>query len=297
MSCTNMHKYANYLTNRMPNSVLGPQNIIVSNTDDGPRFELAWQGSTLPEVPIRPHRRGTENFILEHDIGFYLSNHGGLEAIRCSTDPAANTVRGSGDHEYCYQNNIHGPQSSDIWSLGCVFMEFARWCLGHSEFSEVCQGRRPSPGQASADSEYQDIHPEKDRVHWPPTWAANVSLADTAEAELTCKAKQNEDIFVLALLPIIKKMLKPPGERPSAVQVDTMLKGALSKTASGPRLQVQQVIERMHDWKRSRFIRKLGLTNSKDRASGRRELTESEYITAMDAMNDRDYVSPNNPEA
>lgn len=296
ISCVITHPYANFRTNRTPNIVLEPQNVLVFNTDDGLCFELAWEGAISLEAPVQPLKRGVEHFILDHAIevcpaGCCGQSPVGLEAIERSQEPAAKIVPGSGDHEL-------GRQNIDVWSLGCIMMECAAWVVGHSEFIDGCEGGGLSPGKASADPGNQDIRPEKRRVHWPPLWAANYCLADAVEAELTRKARQDGDFVVLALLPIMKKMLSPPEERPRALQVDRMLREAISKIASEPRkeIPVGQVIEWIHDRKRSRFSRKLGFTNSMDRAPGPGELTERENIAALvGEMNDRHHVSPKYP--
>lgn len=295
ISCVTTHSYANFCTNRTVDVVLEPQNVLVSSTDDGFCFELAWEGAISLEVPVQPPKRRLGHFILdaieECPVGYYGKSADGLEAVERSQELAAKILPGSGDPEL-------GCQNSDIWSLACIFMEFAAWHLGHSEFINRCEGGGLSPGKASADPGNQDIRPEQRRIHWPPLWAANYCLADAVEAELTRKARQDGNFVVLALLPIIKKMLNPPEERPSALQVDRMLREAISKIASEPRKEISigQVIEWIHDRKGSPFIRKFGFTDSTDRASGPGQLTERDTMAALvDGMKDRHHVSPKYP--
>lgn len=296
ISCVTTRPYANFRTNRTLNIVLEPRNVLVSNTDDGLCFELAWEGAISLEVPVQPAKRRVGHFILDHAIEACPADccgqsPVGLEDVERSQELAAKIVPGSGDHEL-------GGQNSDLWSLGCIFMEAAAWAVGHSKFIDGCEGGGLSPGKASADPGHQDIRPEKRRVHWPPLWAANYNLADTVEAELTLKARQDGDFVVLALLPIIKKMLNPPEERPNALQVDRMLREAISKIASEPRkeISVEQVIEWINDRKRSPFIRKFVFTDSTNRTSVPGQLTERDTIAALvDGMKDRHHVSPKYP--
>ncbi|KAJ0108635.1 RNA-binding protein [Diaporthe amygdali] len=251
---------------RAPHMDIEPRNILVSTRNDRPHFKFA-------------------------TMGFEPSQEPTVKAAQRSAS------RRSQSFSPCAQ--------LDVWSLGCVFSEALAWSLGSSEFVHEFEYQRASTRKVSAGLELQDmLHEKRRRVHWPPLWAADGSMPEVMEAELKDKARQKGDVFAPALLPVIKQMLKPPEERPSAIEVYIWSMEALSKAASQPHKEVSvgEVIQWIHGRKKSCFLRRadclqelysFGRRSSKgfmDGQSGPGEITESEYIAARGRLKDREQV-------
>ncbi|KAL1851679.1 hypothetical protein Daus18300_012488 [Diaporthe australafricana] len=117
----------------------------------------------------------------------------------------------------------------------------------------------------------------------PPTHAL--------EAECREKARQKGDFFVPALLTISKQMLKPPQQRPNALQVHRGLVEALSKAASEPReeLSVGEILEWIHEHKTSHLRRMfVGFINPNNRTLGR--VGPASVVAALSGMKDREHI-------
>lgn len=168
----------------------------------------------------------------------------------------------------------------DIWSLGCVFLEFITW---------MCFGKEHRTG-LNTKRAYRRLNAPKEAIQtddwglWPSDSCVTLRrppqfllkclkaargdqhverefLTVTMEDKLRYRACERADVFTPAMLPIIRQMLAAPKERPSAIQVYEWSMAALSRVAAGEPQQsatVGRVLEWIDGRKKTSPLRRTG---------------------------------------
>jgi serine/threonine protein kinase len=139
--------------------------------------------------------------------------------------------------------NVHLPRSRkyDIWSLGCIFLEFAIWLLcGAKTIEEFAHARGVNPSSTESSVplyEVTDKASKAARVHQLVSWTIERMLCDDPR----CKG----DTALRALLYLIKdQMLQPEVEnRPSAREIGEQLEKIVQKAEQNADYLFQSVDE------------------------------------------------------